>query len=101
MKPSIQQSNQQDAGTHTPVAELVRLLEARHGLNAEEAPEPGRVVVRCGGRSVTVALVDGRWFRRHTAHDGRSTLSPLHPAGREFSVAHSIAAELIEARAVE
>ncbi|NKY99630.1 hypothetical protein [Nocardiopsis alborubida] len=84
-----------------PAAELVRLLEARHRLNAEEAPEPGQVVARLGNRSVAVALIDGQWFRRHTAQDGRNALSPLHPAGHEFSVAHSVAVELIEARAVE
>ncbi|WP_444961717.1 hypothetical protein [Nocardiopsis sp. M1B1] len=79
----------------------MRLLEARHGLKAGEAPESGRVVAQLGDRSVTVALVDGRWFRQHAAHDGRSALSRLHPVGHEFSVAHSVAAELIEARAVE
>ncbi|WP_047871787.1 hypothetical protein [Nocardiopsis sp. RV163] len=79
----------------------MRRLEAGHGLKAEEVPESGHVVARLGGRSVTVALVDGRWFRRHTAQDGRSALSPLHHAGREFSVAHSVAAELTEARVVE
>lgn len=88
-------------GARNPVADLMGLLEARHGLKAEEVPEPGRVVARSGACSVTVALVNGLWFRQHAAHDGRSALSPLHPTGHEFSVAHSIAAEFIEARAVE
>ncbi|WP_435108772.1 hypothetical protein [Nocardiopsis synnemataformans] len=82
-----------------PAAELVRLLEARHGIEAEETSESGCVVARGGGRTVTVALVSGRWCRAHTSYDGRRALAPLYPAGREASVARSIAAELIEARA--
>ncbi|WP_150241589.1 hypothetical protein [Nocardiopsis quinghaiensis] len=100
MKPSNRQ-NQQSAGAYTPAADLVGLLETRHGLKVEEGSEAGRVVTRCGNQSVTVALVGGQWFWEHTECNGRRALSPLAPVEREWSVARAVAVELIEARAVE
>ena len=101
MRSPSRQSSQRDAQPRTPASDLVRLLQARHGITAGRGPEPGRVVARDGSRTVTVALVGGRWFRQHTSRDGRRALSPLASVGGEWLVAREVAAELIEARAVE